>query len=77
MDIVMPQLGETVTDGKILVWRKKVGDAIAADEVLFELETEKTIMDIPSPMAGRVTAILVAAGETVPVGTKLAVVEEN
>ena len=75
MEIVMPQLGETVTDGKILVWHKKVGDPIKADETLFELETEKTIMDIPSPVAGVVTAILVEAGATVPVGTKLAVVE--
>lgn len=71
----MPQLGETVTDGKILVWHKKVGDTVKADETLFELETEKTIMDIPSPVAGVVTAIFVEAGTTVPVGTKLAVVE--
>lgn len=77
MDIVMPQLGETVTDGKVLVWHKKVGDRIAADETLFEVESEKSIMDIPSPVAGVVTAILVEAGETVPVGTKLAVVQET
>lgn len=77
MEIIMPQVGETVTEGKVLVWHKKVGDSIKADENLFELESEKTIMDIPSPVAGIVTAILVEAGETVPIGTKLAVIKET
>ncbi len=74
-DIVMPQLGETVQEGTVLSWYKKVGDTIKADEALFDVETEKVTTEIPSPMAGVVTEILVEAGETVPVGTRLAVIE--
>ena len=71
----MPQLGETVQEGTVLSWYKKVGDSIKADEALFDVETEKVTTEIPSPLAGVVTEILVEAGATVPVGTKIAVVE--
>lgn len=71
----MPQLGETVQEGTVLSWYKKVGDSIKADEPLFDVETEKVTTEIPCPIAGVVTQILVEAGSTVPVGTKLAVVE--
>ena len=71
----MPQLGETVQEGTVLSWYKKVGDTIQADEPLFDVETEKVTTEIPCPIAGVVTQILVEAGATVPVGTKLAVVE--
>lgn len=71
----MPQLGETVQEGTVLSWYKKVGDTIKADEALFDVETEKVTTEIPCPIAGVVTEILVEAGTTVPVGTKLAVVE--
>ena len=74
-EIIMPQLGETVQEGTVLSWYKKVGDTILADEPLFDVETEKVTTEIPSPMTGVVTQILVEAGTTVPVGTKLAVVE--
>ena len=70
----MPQLGETVTEGTITKWHKQAGDQVAEDEVLFEVSTDKVDSEVPSPMAGVVTEILVAEGETVPVGTKLAVV---
>ena len=73
-EIVMPQLGETVQEGTVLSWYKKVGDAIKADEPLFDVETEKVTTEIPCPITGVVTEILVEAGATVPVGTKLAVV---
>ncbi len=75
MDIIMPQLGETVVEGTVALWHKKPGDTVAADESLFEVETEKVTMEIPSPVAGIVREILVAAGTTVKVGTRLAVVE--
>ncbi len=75
MDIIMPQLGETVLEGTIAAWYKKPGDTIAADESLFEVETEKVTMEIPSPVAGVVREILVPVGATVTVGTRLAVVE--
>ena len=72
MDVIMPQLGETVQEGTVLTWYKKAGDAVQADEPLFEVETEKVTTDIPSPASGVVAAILVEAGVAVPVGTKLA-----
>lgn len=75
-DIIMPQLGETVQEGTVLSWYKKVGDSIKADEPLFDVETEKVTTEIPCPIAGVVTEILVEAGTTVPVGTRLAVVVE-
>jgi pyruvate dehydrogenase E2 component (dihydrolipoamide acetyltransferase) len=75
MDIIMPQLGETVLEGMVALWHKKPGDTVAADESLFEVETEKVTTEIPSPVAGIVREILVPAGTTVKVGTRLAVVE--
>ena len=74
MDIVMPQLGETVAEGTITNWYKQVGDAIRADEALFDVETDKVSTEIPSPIAGVVAEILIPAGQTVKVGTRLAVV---
>lgn len=73
-DITLPQLGETVTEGTITRWFKKVGDTIAADEPLFEVSTDKVDTEVPSPVAGTLTEIRVAEGETVAVGTVIAVV---
>src|SRR5271170_5211318 len=70
----MPQLGETVTEGTITKWHKRVGDAVAEDEVLFEVSTDKVDSEVPSPVGGTVEEILVQEGETVSVGTKLAVI---
>ena len=70
----MPQLGETVTEGTITKWHKQVGEAIAEDEVLFEVSTDKVDSEVPSPVSGTVTEILVQEGETVSVGAKLAVI---
>jgi pyruvate dehydrogenase E2 component (dihydrolipoamide acetyltransferase) len=74
MDILMPQLGETVAEGTITNWYKKVGDPVKADEALFDVETDKVATEIPSPIAGIVAEVLVPAGKTVKVGTRLAVV---
>ncbi len=74
MFITMPQLGETVTEGTIVHWYKAVGDAVAEDEALFEVSTDKVDTEVPSSVAGVLTEILVAEGETVPVGASLAVV---
>jgi len=76
-DITMPQLGETVTEGTITRWAKQVGDRIEEDEVLFEVSTDKVDSEVPSPVSGVVTEIVVAEGETVPVGAKLAVVGDG
>jgi 2-oxoglutarate dehydrogenase E2 component (dihydrolipoamide succinyltransferase) len=73
----MPQLGETVTEGTITRWLKQVGDAIAEDEILFEVSTDKVDSEVPSPAAGVVTEILVAEGDTVDVGTRLAVISDG
>ena len=73
-DITLPQLGETVTEGTITRWFKKVGDAVAADEPLFEVSTDKVDTEVPSPVAGTLTEIRVNEGETVSVGTVIAVV---
>ncbi len=70
-DVVMPQLGETVTEGTITKWFKNVGDTIAVDEVLFEVSTDKVDSEVPSPVAGTITEFVVAEGDTVDVGTVL------
>jgi 2-oxoglutarate dehydrogenase E2 component (dihydrolipoamide succinyltransferase) len=73
----MPQLGETVTEGTITRWAKKVGDAVAEDDVLFEVSTDKVDSEVPSPFSGVLTEILVPEGETVDVGTRLAVISDG
>lgn len=70
----MPQLGETVTEGTITLWSKAVGDAVEVDDALFEVSTEKVDTEVPSAVAGFVRAILVAEGDTVIVGTPVAVI---
>ncbi|MGB0210065.1 MAG: biotin/lipoyl-containing protein, partial [Ilumatobacteraceae bacterium] len=67
-DVTLPQLGETVTEGTITQWFKAVGDTVAADEPLFEVSTDKVDTEVPSPVAGVVSEIRVAEGETVEVG---------
>ncbi len=70
----MPQLGETVTEGTIIRWLKEPGDAVAVDDALFEVSTDKVDTEVPSAYAGVLREILVAEGETVPIGTPLAVI---
>ena len=77
MNIIMPQLGETVTEGTVTKWYKKVGDAVKADETLFDIETDKVSTEIPSPVAGVISEIRVAAGVTAKVGATLAVIAES
>ena len=76
-DVTMPQLGETVTEGTITKWFKQVGDKVDPDEVLFEVSTDKVDSEVPSPAGGFIAEILVPEGETVDVGTKLAVISES
>ena len=72
--VEMPQLGETVTEGTILKWPKQVGEAIAEDEVLVEISTDKVDTEVPSPASGTILEILVPEGDTVEVGTPLVVI---
>src|SRR5579862_505598 len=68
-DVVMPQMGESIAEGTIVRWIKKVGDAVERDEPLFEISTDKVDAEIPSPAAGVLTDIKVREGETVPVNS--------
>jgi pyruvate dehydrogenase E2 component (dihydrolipoamide acetyltransferase) len=76
MDIIMPQLGETVAEGTVTRWHKKVGDSVKADETLFDVETDKVSTEIPSPVAGIIAEIVVAEGVVAKVGARLAVIRE-
>jgi pyruvate dehydrogenase E2 component (dihydrolipoamide acetyltransferase) len=70
--VTMPKLGETVTEGTVSQWMKSVGDEVAFDDLLFEVSTDKVDSEVPSPYDGVLLEVLVAEGETVPVGTPLA-----
>ena len=72
VDVTMPQLGETVTEGTIIRWFKQVGDPVGVDEILFEISTDKVDSEVPSPAAGVVTEILAGEGDVVEVGQVLA-----
>ena len=71
VDIVMPQMGESVSEGVVLEWAKAVGDAIEADETIVEISTDKVDAEVPAPASGTVSEILAEAGETVTVGQVL------
>ncbi|HWF83941.1 MAG TPA: dihydrolipoamide acetyltransferase family protein, partial [Vicinamibacterales bacterium] len=73
-DVVMPQMGESIAEGTIVRWIKKVGDKVDRDEPLFEISTDKVDAEIPSPAAGVVTEIRVKEGETVPVNSVVAII---
>src|SRR5436305_1287307 len=72
IDVVMPQMGVSVSEGTITRWLKQEGEHVEADEPLLEISTDKVDTEVPSPASGTVTQILVQEGETVDVGTKLA-----
>src|ERR1044071_1806382 len=72
--VVMPQMGESIAEGTIVRWLKKVGDQVERDEPLFEISTDKVDAEIPSPAAGVLTDIKVREGETVGVNTVVATI---
>ena len=73
-DVVMPQMGESIAEGTIVRWIKKVGDRVDRDEPLFEISTDKVDAEIPSPTAGVLLEIRAKEGETVPVNSVVAVI---
>lgn len=77
VEVVMPQMGESVTEGTVLTWHKQVGDVVEVDEVLLEIGTDKVDSEIPSPATGKIAALLVPEGETVEVGTPIAILETD
>jgi 2-oxoisovalerate dehydrogenase E2 component (dihydrolipoyl transacylase) len=74
--ITMPQLGETVTEGTVAQWLKKVGDPVEKYEAFLEVSTDKVNAEVPSPVTGVIKEVLVKEGDTVPVGTAIAVIDE-
>jgi 2-oxoglutarate dehydrogenase E2 component (dihydrolipoamide succinyltransferase) len=74
VDVMVPTLGESVTEATVATWFKKVGDEVAQDEMLCELETDKVSVEVPAPSAGTLTEIVAAEGATVQAGGKLAVI---
>ncbi len=77
MDVIMPQLGETVREGTVARWRKQIGETVDADEPLFDVETDKVTAEVPAPISGVLTQILIEEGVQVKVGTRLAVIAER
>ncbi len=77
LEITMPQMGESVTEGTVLEWHRQAGETIAADETLVEISTDKVDAEVPAPASGTVTELLVEAGETVAVGQVLARMSAN
>src|SRR5215468_8427184 len=76
VNVVMPQMGESVAEGTVVRWIKKVGEPVERDEPLFEISTDKVDAEIPSPAAGTLTAIHVTEGQTVPIDTVVAIIAQ-
>lgn len=73
----MPKMGESVSEGTIIKWHKKEGDKVSLDEIIFEISTDKVDTEIPSPADGILQEIKVPEGDTVEVGTVVAIISEN
>jgi 2-oxoglutarate dehydrogenase E2 component (dihydrolipoamide succinyltransferase) len=74
MDVIMPQLGETVSEGTVSVWHAKIGDEVSTKTPLFDVSSDKVEMEVPAPAEGTLLEIRVAAGTTVPVGEVVAII---
>ena len=73
----LPDVGEGLTEAEIVSWKVKVGDVIAINDIIVEIETAKSLVELPSPYAGTVLALMVAEGETVAVGTPIITVSSD
>src|SRR5450755_1524544 len=74
--VTMPQLGETVTEGTVAQWLKKVGDAVEKYEAFVEVSTDKVNAEVPSPVSGTIRELIVSEGQTVPTGAPIAIIDE-
>ena len=74
IEIRMPKFGETMEEGMSVAWKKQVGDIISDGEVIAEVDTDKTTLEIESPISGKLLQILVQVNQTVPVNTPIAIV---
>ncbi|MGB5893276.1 MAG: 2-oxoglutarate dehydrogenase, E2 component, dihydrolipoamide succinyltransferase [Ignavibacteriaceae bacterium] len=77
MEIIMPKMGESVNEGTIIKWHKNVGDQVKRDEIIFEISTDKVDTEIPSPDSGVISEIRIPEGDTVEVGTVVAILDTN
>src|SRR6476619_1543182 len=77
VQVVMPAMGDSVTEGTVLEWHKREGDAVEADETLVEISTDKVDAEVPSPASGTIVKIHAAEGDTVAVGAVLAEISAN
>src|SRR5712692_6985583 len=77
VDVLMPQMGESIAEGTLSKWLKKLGDPVKRDEPLFEISTDKVDAEIPAPSAGTLVEIKVQEGQTVPVQTLVGVIETD
>ena len=77
VEVVMPKMGESIQEGTILRWVKKVGDLVERDEVIVEISTDKVDTEVPSPSAGVISQILFAEGDVVEVGKVIVVLDGN
>src|SRR5271155_763298 len=77
IDVVMPQMGESIVEGTLTKWLKKPGDTVGRDEPLFEISTDKVDTEIPSPTAGVLTEVLVEEGKTVAISTVVGRIQEG
>src|SRR5215218_538899 len=77
VQVTLPQMGESVTEGTVLEWHKQEGDAVEADETLVEISTDKVDAEVPAPASGTVVKVLVSEGDTVSVGTVLAEIDTS
>src|SRR6476660_3842850 len=77
VQVTMPQMGDSVTEGTVLEWHKQEGDAVAADETIVEISTDKVDAEVPAPAAGTITKIVAAEGDTIAVGELLAEIATN
>ena len=76
VNVILPKQGLQMEEGTIVKWWKKEGDSVSEGETLFEMETDKVTMEVPSPASGKVLKILKAEGETVPVAEVVATIEQ-
>ncbi|MDP1967892.1 MAG: biotin/lipoyl-containing protein, partial [Burkholderiaceae bacterium] len=72
VEVKVPQLSESVAEATMLQWKKKAGEAVAMDEIIIEIETDKVVLEVPAPAAGGMAEILVGDGATVTAGQEIA-----
>ncbi|MFZ1730091.1 MAG: biotin/lipoyl-containing protein, partial [Bacteroidota bacterium] len=77
VEVQMPKMGESITEGRILKWLKKPGDAVDRDETILEIATDKVDTEVPAPNAGILVKIMAEEGDTVDVGTAIALIETD